>query len=381
MDRTPQHTGTKLFMIINEDRFFLSHRKEIAIEARRHGFDVTVVAKDCGRFDEIRALGVSVKELPINPLGMNPKEELKTLRFLYKLYRGEHPDIVHHVGLKNILWGGLAAKFAKVPGVVNAVSGLGSLFNGGRLTMMTRAILTVMRFSNSRKGVKLIFQNTEDRDIFLRQRTVKPSQIEFTKGSGINLNEYAYVPEPESDVVNIIFTGRMVREKGVSDLIDAAKILEPEMRGKVKFLLCGRVTSNKNAITQEYLDANCDGEYICYLGERADVHQLLEKSHIMAFPSYYREGVPKSLIEASAIGRAMVTCDSTGCHDVVTDGVNGLLVEPQNPQMLADKLRILINNPELRREMGLNARKKAEKEFSIRPVLDTHIKIYKELSK
>ncbi len=227
-------------MIINEDRFFLSHRKEIALEARRCGYDVTIVAKDYGNLGTIRSMGLNVIDLPINPSGMNLKEEFRTFRFLISLYRREKPDIVHHVGLKNILWGALAAKLTKVKGVVNAVSGLGALFNGAKLTMTTRGILAVMRFANLRRGVKVIFQNDEDKTIFLEHKVVRPAQIEFTKGSGIDLSKFAYTKEPKAGKIRIIFTARMVKEKGVCDLIEAAKILKPNMAGRVQFLLCGR---------------------------------------------------------------------------------------------------------------------------------------------
>lgn len=372
---------TKLFLVINEGRFFLSHRKEIALEAKQHGYDVTIVTKNNGNFGTIKGMGLNVIDLPINPLGMNLKEEFCTHRFLMSLYRRERPDIVHHVGMKTILWGGLAAKLTQIKGVVNAVSGLGTLFNGPKLTMMTRGILMVMRFSNSRHGVKVIFQNDDDKTLFLNHKVVHQDQIEFIKGSGIDLLKFTYTKEPTDGKIKILFTGRMVKEKGVCDLIEAAKLLKPEMEGKVSFLLCGRLTEKSNAISKEYLEHECDGEYLCYLGERSDVKKLLEQSHIMAFPSYYREGVPKSLIEASAIGRPIVTCDSIGCKDVVIDGENGFLIEPRNPEMLADRLRKLINNTELRENMGINARKKAEKEFSVDTVVATHMKIYQELSK
>lgn len=367
-------------MVVNEDRFFLSHRKPIAVEALKAGLDVTVVTKDTGHKSEIEELGLKVLDLPINPTGMNLWEELKTLTFLLKLYRRNHPDIVHHVGLKNILWGGIAAKLVRVKGVVNAVSGLGGLFTGGKLSLSTKGILLLMRWSNNRRGVKVIFQNDEDKAIFISNNVVSPNQIEFTKGSGIDLNDYIYFKEPDAEKIQVIFTARMVKEKGVSDLIEAAKLIAPEFRNKARFLLCGRLTPNKTGITKEYLNANCDGDYICWLGERNDVKQLLQSSHIMAFPSYYREGLPKSLIEASAIGRPIITCDSTGCKDVVEDGVNGFLIEPKNIQQLADKLRTLILNKELRVNMGEAARKKAEREFSIQKVVETHMRVYKELT-
>jgi len=370
---------SKLFMVVNEDRFFLSHRKPVAEKALKEGFNVTVVTKDTGCIDKVRELGVKVLPLPIDPTGMNPKEELKTFRFLYNLYKTERPDIVHHVGLKNILWGGLAARFLDIPGVVNAVCGLGSLFIGDRISLVAKGILSVMKFSNCKSGVKVIFQNNDDMSLFIYRHIVTPEQVEFTKGSGIDLNEYSYEPEHDSDVVKVIFTARMVREKGVCTLIDAAESLKKEYEGKVRFILCGRVPPNKNGITEEYLRFHCDGNYLCWLGERDDVHDLLVDSHIMAFPSYYREGVPKSLIEAAAIGRPIITCDSTGCRDVVDPGRNGYLICPQNSEELAKYLRKLIDSPELRKKMGVASRKKAERDFSIDKVVETHIRIYREM--
>lgn len=368
-----------LLMIVNEDRFFLSHRLPVALAAKEAGYDVIIVAKNTGHKEEIENLGFRYIDIPMNPTGMNLIQEFKTLCFLIRLYRKLHPAIVHHVGLKSMLWGGLAAKICNVKGVVNAVSGLGGLFNGNGLTLTTRAILSVMRFSNNRKNVKVIFQNADDREILLQHKVVKDNQIEFTKGSGVDLKEYSYTEEPEMGRVNVIFTARMVREKGVCDLIEAAEMLKDKYQDDVRFILCGRLTPNKTGITEEYMKSHCDGEYVCWLGERDDVKFLLQQSHIMAFPSYYREGVPKSLIEASAIGRPIITCNSTGCRDVVDDGVNGFLIEPKNPTQLAEALKKLIDNRDLRIRMGKASRYRAESDFSINKVIDTHLNIYKSL--
>lgn len=168
----------KLLMVVNEDRFFLSHRKDIALKAQAEGFDVKIVCKDTGRSEELYALGLSMIELPINPTGTNLREEFATMFFLLKLYRSEQPDIVHHVGLKNILWGGIAAKFAKVKGVVNAVCGLGVLFAGEQPSFMARAIMRVMAVTNRGMNVSEIFQNRDDMQLFINYGVVKPSQCE-----------------------------------------------------------------------------------------------------------------------------------------------------------------------------------------------------------
>lgn len=366
----------KLLMVVNEDRFFLSHRKEIALAAQEAGWDVTVVCKDTGQRKDVEALGLKMLELPVNPTGMNPLQEFKTWRFLYTLYKKNRDAVVHHVGLKNILWGGLAAKLARVNGVVNAVSGLGTIFSGNKLGMTAKGILAIMRFSNKRKSVKVIFQNQEDRELFLQHRVVCLSQVEFIKGSGVDLNAFKYVPEPESEKLKVVFSARMVKEKGVIELIEAANQLKQDYEGKVEFWLCGRLAVNADAVSQEELETRCDRKYIQWLDFQSDMKSVLEQCHIVAFPSYYREGVPKSLIEACAVGRPIVTTDSVGCKDVVDDGVNGFLIPVRDSEALAQKLRILFDDKELRVRMGKASREKAEKEFGIEKVVEKHLVIY-----
>lgn len=369
----------KLLMIVNEDRFFLSHRKEIALAAQEAGWDVTVACKDTGQLNEVEALGLRVLDLPVNPTGMNPLQEFKTWRFLYSLYRKNRDAVVHHVGLKNILWGGLAAKMARVHGVVNAVSGLGVLFSGNKLGKTAQGILALMRFSNKRKRLKVIFQNQEDRDLFLQHGVVTAEQAEFIKGSGADLSDFNYVPEPKSETLKVVFTARMVKEKGVMELIEAAESLRKECEGKVEFWLCGRLAVNADAVSKEELERRCDGKYIKWLGFQKDIKSILEQCHIMAFPSYYREGVPKSLIEACAVGRPIVTTNSIGCKDVVDDGVNGFLIPIKDSQALAEELRILIEDGDLRERMGKASRAKAEQEFSLENVVNKHLEIYHKL--
>ena len=367
-------------MVVNEDRFFLSHRKEIALAAQKEGWDVTIVCKDTGQRKDVEALGLKMLELPINPTGMNLRQEFRTWWFLYNLYLKNRDTVVHHVGLKNILWGGLAAKLAGVHGVVNAVSGLGAIFSGKKMGMTARGILTLMHFSNKRKRVKVIFQNQEDKYLFLQHGVIEERQTEFIKGSGVDLNIFKYVPEPESETLKVVFTARMVKEKGVMELIEAAEKLRHDYDGRVEFWLCGRLAVNADAISKEELENRCDRKYIKWLGFQKDIKSILEQCHIMAFPSYYREGVPKSLIDACAVGRPIITTNSIGCKDVVDDGVDGFLVPVKDSEALAQKLRILIENKELRVRMGKAARQKAEREFSINNVIDKHLEIYSRLN-
>ncbi|MBR1379335.1 MAG: glycosyltransferase family 4 protein [Bacteroidaceae bacterium] len=371
----------KLFIVVNEDRFFLSHRKDIAIKAMQEGYDVTIVCKDTGQHCDVKSLGLRVTNLPINPTGENIVEEFKTFWFLCKLYRKERPDVVHHVGLKNILWGGLAAYICKIKGVVNAVSGLGTLFNGNTPSITARITMMIMQISNNRKNVIVIFQNHEDESLFYRYNVVKKEQVTFIKGSGVDLAEFNFTPIPlNNEKIHVIFTGRMVREKGVLFLTEAAEMMRKTYEDKVDFWLCGRLSSTPNALTEEELRSHCDDNYIKWLGHRSDIIELLRKSTIVAFPSFYREGVPKSLIEAAAIGRPIITCDSIGCKDTVDDGINGFLIPIKDSKALAEKLSFLIERPELCIEMGKASRRKAEKEFALEHVVNTHINVYNSLS-
>ena len=369
----------KLFIVVNVDWFFLSHRKDVALAAQKAGWDVTIVTADTGKLKNIESLGLTVINLPMSRSGMNILQELGTLNFLRKLYKREKPDVVHHVGMKTILWGTLAAKFAKVKGVVNAISGLGGFFAEDNKGLMARVMPKVLKFSHNRKNLLCIFQNDEDKGLYVKNGIIKPEQARYIKGSGVHLDEFCYTPEPTEGKIHVILTARMIVEKGVFILTEAAEKLRPKYGETVKFLLVGGIDDHPGAITKEQLDAVCDGSYIQWLGYRTDVKELLQSSHIVAFPSYYMEGLPKSLIEADAIGRPVITCNSVGCKETVIDGYNGYLIPTKDVDALVEKLDILLSDAELRQEMGRNSRKYAEENFSIDVVIERHLSIYDEL--
>lgn len=370
----------KIFIVVNVDYFFLSHRKELGVAANQL-YDVTIVAKDTGRKNEIEALGLRFIDLPLSRSGMNPLVELRTLRFLIKLYKKEKPDLVHHVGLKTILWGSIAARLTEVPAEVNAISGLGVFFSADNKSLTAKLLPRVLRYAHRRENLVCIFQNDEDKELFLEHKIIQDNQAAFIKGSGVDLSIFKLTPEPINTKIRILFTARMLVEKGVIVLSDAARKIKEEFKDKVEFWLCGSVDDNPTALKKEDIEALCDGKYFQWLGFRKDVLNLLQQSHIMAFPSYYKEGLPKSLIEATAIGRPIVTTDSIGCREAVIDGINGFLVPIKNSDILAEKLSILIKDSDLRQTMGKESRKLAEQYFSLETVIKQHLSIYKKLIK
>ena len=342
----------KLFIVVNVDWFFLSHRLPVALAAQKAGWDVTIVTADTGKLIEIETFGLKTINLPMSRSGMKIKEEIGTLIFLQKLYKREKPDVAHHVGMKTILWGTLAAKFAHVNGVVNAISGLGGFFAEDNKGLMAKMMPKVLKFSHDRKNLLCIFQNDEDKGLYVKNGIIKEEQARYIKGSGVDLMEFCYTPEPKKGKIRVILTARMIVEKGVFILTEAAEKLRPKYEDKVEFLLVGGIDDHPGAITKEQLDSVCDGKYIKWLGYRTDVKELLQSCHIVAFPSYYMEGLPKSLIEADAIGRPIITCNSVGCKETVIDGYNGYLIPTKDVGALVEKLEVLLSNEKSRQEMG-----------------------------
>jgi glycosyltransferase involved in cell wall biosynthesis len=371
----------KLFIVVNVDWFFLSHRREVALRAKNEGYDVTIITKDTGHRRTIELLGLNFIDLPINRTSKNILSDLNVVGFLYKLYKMQKPDIIHHVGLKVILIGGIVAKLLNSNGVVNAISGLGILFSENRMNFVVRSLLTMtLRSCHLSRSVKVIFQNEDDQKIFVDNKIIGNGQSVLIKGSGIDLAEFKYTSEPQNGKIVIIITARMIVEKGIFIFLSAAQKLKHKFKGKVKFLICGGVDDNPKSISESRLMNMNDGEYIQWLGHRSDVKNLLRASHIVVLPSYYREGLPKSLIEAAASGRPIITTDSVGCKDAVIDGYNGFLIPAKDSDALAIKLEILIKDPVLRTSFGKNSRQLAKDTFSIEHVLDMHLQVYSELS-
>lgn len=371
----------QLFIVVNVDYFLLSHRKEIAIAAKESGYDVTVIAGDTGVSDQIRALGVHYINLPINRTGKNIFDEIKTFLFLFFLYLRKRPGLIHHVGLKPITWGSLAARLLGIP-CMNAVSGTGILFEEeSKKKLMTRAVCSVLRYSLRSKKARVIFQNTTDRNEFVSNQIIEENQTILIKGSGVDLERIQYRDESEidSEKIKIVFAGRMVEQKGIQVLVDAAKILKPSYGNKICFWLCGRLDTNPYSYTRTEIDSLCDGDYIRWLGHCEDIFAVMRQCHIMAFPSYYMEGLPKAVIDAEAVGLPVITCDSVGCRDTVIDGYNGFLIPIKDSKALAERIRKLVDDPDLRRSMGENSRKYAEENFSVKDVVNKHLDVYASL--
>lgn len=369
----------RLLYVVNNPAFFLSHRLPIALAARDAGYDVHVATMAGAAAADIAAHGLTHHEIPMSRSGKNPIQEGATLLALWRLYRALRPDVVHAVTIKPVLYGGIAARLAGVPSYVAAVSGLGFIFMRKRqgFDMMRWAALALYRIALGHRNSRVIFQNTNDRDVLLEAGAVHQKQVELIRGSGVDLDEFRVSPEPEGPIV-VLMVARLLLDKGVREFVEAARLTAGRAKG-MRWMLAGSLDAgNPASVPPQELQAWIDEGVVDYVGEQGDVAGLYARSHVAVLPSY-REGLPKSLIEAAACGRAVVTTDVPGCRDAIEPQVTGLLVPPRDAAALASAVQRLADDAHLRKRLGEEGRRLAEQAFDIRQVVRRHLEIYDAL--
>jgi len=368
--------GRRLLYVVNNPAFFLSHRLPIALAAKDAGYDVHVATMPGDASADIISRGLQHHEIPMSRSGKNPLQEAATLFSLWRLYRRLRPDVVHAVTIKPVLYGGIAARLARVPAYVAAVSGLGFIFMRERsgFDFLKWSALKLYRLALGHRNSRVIFQNTSDRDVLLRAGVVRQRQVELIRGSGVDLDHFVAVPEPEGPIVAVM-VARLLADKGVREFVEAAR-LTSERKHVLRWVLAGSLDSgNPAGITAHELQQWRDEGVVEYIGEQSDVAGLYARSHIAVLPSY-REGLPKSLVEAAACGRAVVTTDVPGCRDAIEADQTGLLVPPRDARALAFAVQRLADDPALRQKLGEQGRQLAERAFDIRQVVQRHLEIY-----
>lgn len=371
-----------LLIVANVDWFVISHRLCIAVEAAKQGWKVYVAAEDTGRGHEINQNGVVFIDFRFSRSGTNPLSELKTLKKFKDLYKRFNPDIVHQITLKPIIYGSIVAKQLGIKGVVNAVSGLGYTFTDGRQGVVQKLMLKMMRYGFNRLNMSIIFQNRDDQEVLTKLGAVHyTNKMYRIKGSGVDLDKFEEKPFPDFDVIKIVLPSRMLWDKGVKELCIVTDRLKSKYKDSVQFILAGMADNdNKAGVSEAYLRNWEDGEYVKWIGYQKDMVAIYENSHIVVLPSY-REGMPKTLIEACAIGRPIVTTDAVGCKECVDEGINGYKVPVGSVVELGEALEKLILCNEDIINMGKAGRVKAEKEFDVKGVIQAHLDIYDDLLK
>lgn len=369
----------KVAYVVNRAEFFLSHRLPVAEAVKSTGSEIHVVTPFGSGVPRIKALGYSWHELNLDGRRLNPIRELATLLQLYGIYRRIQPDLVHHVALKAILYGGIAARAARIPSVVNAFTGLGYLFTteAPKFRLLRFGVFQMYRMALGHPRSRTIFQNPDDLAMFVRRNIVPGENTVLIKGSGVDIDTFAPSPEPSGTPVALL-AGRLLWDKGVAEFVEAARQLKEEGL-EARFVLAGKSDPlNPRAIPPEQLEDWEAMGVVEWWGFCDNMPDVFSQVHIVCLPSY-REGIPKVLIEAASSARPIVTTDAPGCREIVRDQVNGILVPPRDSRAVAAALRDLLRDPQRRRRMGANGRQIVEEEFSLDQVVRETMAVYERL--
>jgi glycosyltransferase involved in cell wall biosynthesis len=366
----------KVLYLVTEDWYFCSHRLPVARAARDAGMDV-VVATRVGR-DAARIEGEGFRLIPIDlrRRERRPWRELRVLREIVGLFRRERPTLAHLVAMKPILYGSIAARLTSVPAVVNAFAGLGYAYSSHSADaavlrwFLKLSFRLVLRFP----GSYIVVQNEDDADELVRLG-IPEDRISIIRGSGIDLRRFAPTPEPAGEPI-VTMVSRLLWDKGIGELVEAARLLRQQHPGMRIRLVGSPDPENPASIGEDRLREWCREGLVEWSGPVDDVPTVWKQSHVAVLPSY-REGTPKSLLEAAACGRPIVTTDVPGCRQVVREGVNGLLVPVRDSRRLAEAIARLVADKALRERMGASGRQLMEREFSQERVATETLRLYR----
>lgn len=370
----------KILFVVNDAPFFLSHRLPLALAARAAGHQVHVATPDSPMAAVIQRHGLQFHPIYLHRSSTRIWRELRSIQSLVTLYRRLQPDLVHHVTIKPVLYGGVAARLTRVPAVVHAVPGLGHVFvqKGLNASLLRAVIRRLYRLGFSHSRLKVIFQNPDDQALLERMRVVRPGDAVLIRGAGVDME--CFSPQPEADgPPTVILAARMLWEKGVGEFVDAARLLR-EQKVEARFVLVGKSDpGNPGAVPVWQLEEWHESGVVEWWGACDDMPRVFAESHVVCLPSYYPEGVPKVLIEAAACGRPIVTTDTPGCREIVRHEENGLLVPARDSTALAAALRRLILSPALRQFLGQRGREIAVTEFALEQVVEETLAVYRTL--
>jgi glycosyltransferase involved in cell wall biosynthesis len=376
----------KFMFFANTDWYLYNFRLPTALHLQEQGAEVVMLSPPGpfgGRFAEH---GIRWLTLPMQRASLNPAREVSTLRHMVRVLSEERPDLLHNFTVKCAVYGALAARISRVPAVVNAVAGMGYVFTSESL--MAKALRPVvkalMRGTLGQENSRLVLQNPDDADAFVSSRLVPAHRIRLIRSSGVDTSRFA--PHASSRVgqarkpLRVLLAARLLWEKGVQEYVDAAALVRARGRD-MEFLLAGTPDpGNPGSVEVSQVEEWVRSGLVKWLGHVEDMPALLRSVDVMALPSYYREGVPKSLIEGAACGLALVTTNLPGCREVVTrHGIDGLHAQPRDAMSLAELLVRLDDDRELLDRLGASARNRALSDFDEKLVIRRTVEVYEEL--
>ena len=379
----PARRRPKLLFLVTEDWYFCSHRLPVARAARDAGFEVVVATRVQAHGRDICEEGFTLCPIAWRRRGDGLVGAVRALAAIIRLYRSERPDILHHVALKPVLFGGLARALAfrhaaEAPASIDSVMGLGSGFSATTLAARLRRppLGVALRLAAASGLGRVVVQNPEDGNA-LAALGIDPHRIALIRGSGVDIRHFSSLPMPEGKTVTVALVSRMLRDKGVLDAVAAIRRLR-ERGLAIELVLAGPTDAdNPGSLSAASLSALADEPGITWLGAVADVRLVWRRAAIAVLPSTYGEGVPKALLEAAACARPIVASDVPGCREAVRPGENGILVPPRDIDALAEAIAALATNPARREAMGRAGRALAERCFAEEIVARETLALYR----
>ncbi|NPV29982.1 MAG: glycosyltransferase family 4 protein [Firmicutes bacterium] len=357
----------RVLIISHYARSLLNFRGELIRTLTELGHEVTTLGPEAGFEEKLKALGAGYIQIPLERTGLNPLRDFSTLLALVLEMKKLKPDVVFSYAVKPVIYGSLAARVAGVPAVCSMITGVGSVFleESGRYILLARLVKLLYKAA-LRSNRVVFFQNPDDISLF-RETGLLPAKcrVVLVNGSGVDVERFSYV-EPPVKPLSFLLIARLIWHKGIREYVEAARLLKSRYP-EVSFKLLGPLDTNPSAIGKKEVEAWVAEGVIEYLGETDDVRPYLAACSVYVLPSY-REGTPRSVLEAMAVGRPVITTDSPGCRETVKDGVNGFLVPVKNSVALAEAMERFILNPEIIVEMGKKSREIAEQKYDVHRV-------------
>ena len=365
----------KLLLVFNVDYALLSHRIDIAIAAKKAGYEVHIACGVTEHMDTMLSHGFIVHDTKSTRGGLNPFKEMMVFFRILFIFRSVSPNVIHLITIKPMVYGGIASRFLGIKNIIFSISGLGYVFTSSQwkaktLRMFVKPIYRHI-FNVSKNSV--ILQNKDDIEFLTNRRVLDKSRVIYIPGSGFKEKSVVLKKEPEK--LNVLMASRILRDKGVFEFINASKIVSKTLPD-VRFTLAGDFDGdNPESINQNALFELLQTSSVEYIGHSDNIYKELSNCNIAVLPSY-REGFPRFLTEASASQRAVVSTYAPGCQEVVDNFKTGLLVPVKNTEALADAIVFLLKNENIRKKMAKKSRDVAINIFHIDRVIKAHLTLY-----
>jgi glycosyltransferase involved in cell wall biosynthesis len=371
----------KVLFFANTEWYLYNFRLPLAKYLRSHGFEVVMLSPVGPYGPLLEAEGFRWIGVDMNRRSLNPARELALIRRISAVYTAEKPDIVHHFTIKCVVYGSLIARWNGIRNRVNAVTGMGYVFSddGYKARLLRPLVRNLIRAALGGEGSRLILQNKDDLAAFVAAELASREHTHLIRGSGVDTSRFKPVDaDRERRVMRVLLASRLLWEKGIQEYVEAANLIKAE-KLPIEFLLAGSPDpGNPGSVAPAQLAKWQEAGAVHYLGHVSDMPRLLADIDVAVLPSY-REGVPRSLLEAAACGLPIITTDVPGCREVVQHGVNGFLIPPRNAPALAASIRRLYERPEERVRMGRAGRDTVLSDFDQQIVFEKTYAVYQDL--